>query len=380
MTTLRQLLKCGLLLAAVVCAGCSTSIAIQVLKPAELDIPPFKKVAVLDFDLTGAWHFWYDNEKLSLEEIARKVLIAKLGLDRSQRPHPKKAFAGSEMSTRLIAGLVQNGHYEVLERAALGRVLSEHSLSQSGLIDESQAARIGKLSGVDAILIGSGTYSVNDGGQWNDYQEKIQKQVAVGDSGASQTVEETVTVRKFDAFRDVTLDVTYRIVEISTGRVIAAQTNRSSSRLSSRQLSEPQAWQSLPDWRPALSGLADNLTARTVQQIAPYYVNQSRKIKSGKSQDMKSALQYAKRGMIEDARGLWEQVAVQSSSNMAKDRLAAQYNLGIYAEVVGDLDKAEQRFEACYKASGKAEFLDERMRIQARKREVERLKLQQAGQ
>ena len=354
---------------------CATYIPIKVMRPAELDIPPFKKIAVMDFDLTGSWHFWFDDTKLTFADIAKKVIMRKMGLDQNTRPDPKNAYPGTEVTTKVIAGLVQNGHYQVLERSAIEKIMAEHKLVMSGLVDESQAAQIRKMLGVEAIILGSGTYSISDGGEWVQREEKIKKQVP-GDSGKTVTVEETVTHRYFDAYRLCSMETSYRMIDITTGQIVASQGIKNSRRITSEKESEEDAYQTLPDWQPAIASLADGVASTIVPQLAPYTVYESRKIESGKSPMMKNALQYAKRGMIEDARGMWEQTSQIQSPKAAKDRIAAMHNLAVYAEVSGDLDKAENLFNDCYRQSGKTQYLDERARIQARKKEVERLKEQ----
>jgi curli biogenesis system outer membrane secretion channel CsgG len=366
----------SVLFALIMLAGCATYIPIKIQRPAQLNIPPFKNIAVLDFDFTGQWEFWYDNQTPgTFKDLAKKIIIDKMGLDKHEKPNPQKAFPGSDISARLVAALVTNGHYTVLERTALSKILAEHSLTLSGMVDETKAAEVGRLLGVEGLILGSGSYSVSDGGEWVDVDEQIKKQVP-GDSGKMKTVYETVKVKKFKASRTVSAEITYRIVNIGTGQVAVANTWKNSRRLVSQKDREEDACQTLPDWHPALSGLVDGMVSQTVRQIAPYYVFESREIKNGKSRLMKSALDYAKRNMIDDSRNMWEQVANDQSEKNRKDRVAALNNLAVYYEVIGDLDKAEELFNTCYQLSGKTEYLDNRAHMQARKREIERLKEQ----
>lgn len=63
------------------------------------------------------------------------------------------AFIAEEMITRLY----QTGSFRVVEREMLNRVMEEHELSASGLVDESTAKELGKLLGVEAIATGTVT-------------------------------------------------------------------------------------------------------------------------------------------------------------------------------------------------------------------------------
>src|SRR5713101_1655714 len=55
----------------------------------------------------------------------------------------------------LVDRLVNDGTYSVIERKALDKLLAEQNFSNSDRADPSSAAKIGKLLGVNAIIIGS---------------------------------------------------------------------------------------------------------------------------------------------------------------------------------------------------------------------------------
>ncbi|MBE0564691.1 MAG: hypothetical protein IH621_01935 [Krumholzibacteria bacterium] len=60
-------------------------------------------------------------------------------------------FVAEEMTTRLYNA----GSFGIVEREMLDRVMAEHELATTGLIDESTAKQLGKLLGVDAIATGT---------------------------------------------------------------------------------------------------------------------------------------------------------------------------------------------------------------------------------
>lgn len=62
---------------------------------------------------------------------------------------------GSGISDLLVDRLVRSGVYSVIERNALDKVLREQNFSNSDRADPATAARIGRVLGVDAIIIGS---------------------------------------------------------------------------------------------------------------------------------------------------------------------------------------------------------------------------------
>jgi hypothetical protein len=62
---------------------------------------------------------------------------------------------GEIILDKMITVLWNQDRFKVMERAALNQVLAEQSLGQSGILDATTAAEIGKGIGVDAIVIGS---------------------------------------------------------------------------------------------------------------------------------------------------------------------------------------------------------------------------------
>jgi curli biogenesis system outer membrane secretion channel CsgG len=62
---------------------------------------------------------------------------------------------GKGIADLLVDRLVRDGTYSVIERKSIQKVLAEQNFSNSDRADSNSAAKIGKLLGVDAIIIGS---------------------------------------------------------------------------------------------------------------------------------------------------------------------------------------------------------------------------------
>jgi curli biogenesis system outer membrane secretion channel CsgG len=101
-----------------------------VLAAATLCAQPKKRVAVLDFDYA----------------TVRSSVAAIWGTDRD---------VGKGVADLLVEKLVQGGVYTVVERKAIDKVLAEQNFSVSDRVDPTTAAKIGRILGVDAIIIGS---------------------------------------------------------------------------------------------------------------------------------------------------------------------------------------------------------------------------------
>lgn len=65
------------------------------------------------------------------------------------------ADLGGEMLDKLITQLVALHRFKVIERSQLEKVLKEQALGMSGVVDVASATKVGKVLGVDAVLIGS---------------------------------------------------------------------------------------------------------------------------------------------------------------------------------------------------------------------------------
>ena len=69
---------------------------------------------------------------------------------------------GKGVADLLVKYLVRDGSYAVIERRALESVLAEQDFSTSRRGDPESAAHIGKMLGVDAIILGSITQFGSD--------------------------------------------------------------------------------------------------------------------------------------------------------------------------------------------------------------------------
>jgi len=99
---------------------------------------------------------------------ARKTRVAVLDFDYATVHNNVSAIFGSNVDVGkgvtdlLVTYLVKDGSYSVIERKALDKILAEQNFSNSERADASSAAKIGKLLGVDAMILGSVTQFGND--------------------------------------------------------------------------------------------------------------------------------------------------------------------------------------------------------------------------
>ncbi len=118
---------------------------------------------------------------------------------------------GKGISDLVVQKLVQDGQYSVIERAALDKVLAEQNFSNSDRADPSSAAKIGRILGVDAIILGTVTQFGRDD------QKKT-----IGGGGFGGLTSKYgiggVQTRKSKAV----VGITARMIDTSTAEILAA--------------------------------------------------------------------------------------------------------------------------------------------------------------
>ena len=123
---------------------------------------------------------------------------------------------GKGISDLLVEKLVQDGKYSVIERNALDKILNEQNFSNSDRADSATAAKIGKILGVDAIIIGSITQFGRD-----------DKHSNVGGGGYGLGKFGIGGVGKSES--KAVVAVSARMVNTTTGEILAAVTGKGES-------------------------------------------------------------------------------------------------------------------------------------------------------
>jgi curli biogenesis system outer membrane secretion channel CsgG len=117
-------------------------VAVAVLTAIPVPAQPKKRIAILDFD--------YATVQSSVAGI--------FGTNQD---------VGKGIADLLVAKLVTDGTYTVIERKAMDKVLAEQNFSNSDRANPLTAAKVGRLLGVEAIVIGSITQFGRDDKQTN---------------------------------------------------------------------------------------------------------------------------------------------------------------------------------------------------------------------
>ena len=132
---------------------------------------------------------------------------------------------GKGISDMLVQKLVQDGKYSVIERNAIDKVLGEQNFANSDRVDSSTAAKVGRILGVDAVIMGSITQFGRDdknmtvgGGGLGGYGSKF------GLGGVGKHNAKAVVA------------ITGRLVDTTTAEILAAVTGNGESARSGTSL------------------------------------------------------------------------------------------------------------------------------------------------
>jgi curli biogenesis system outer membrane secretion channel CsgG len=130
---------------------------------------------------------------------------------------------GKGIADLLVTDLVKDGTYSIIERKQLDKILAEQNFSNSNRADPMSAARIAKILGVDAIIVGSITEFGNEtkktglggiGGNWHG--------VGLGNIGHSNS--------------KANVGVTARIINVDTAEIMGVADGKGQSSRASTNL------------------------------------------------------------------------------------------------------------------------------------------------
>lgn len=249
-------------------------------------------------------------------------------------------YRGGDPDKIFIQGAVTN-IYKLIEREQLNTVMKEQNLQNSDRIDDQTAVAIGKILGVDAIVMGSLSFDLKD--DRSTYSTKNK-------DGSTKT--------HYKLARQVTAEARMKVIMVETAEIIGSITPKKSlENVAYGEKSYPA-----PSELETVNQMADEcfriIASECTDYFSPYYRYQSfdiEKIRLNEFKDRaKDAEAYMKNGEIDAAYKLYKAMYDEDSYN---PELA--YNLGILYEATGDFKKA-------YELYGVAHQLDDDKKKYAR--------------
>ena len=149
-----------------------------------------KRIALLDFEFGTVQHWWSGNWDI-----------------------------GKGVADMVVTNLVKDGTFSVIERKKLDAILQEQNFSNSDRANPSSAAKIGKLLGVNAIVVGSITqFGVED------------KSLNVGGVAGKLGGFGGGRLGKKEGKATVVIDA--RMVDVNTGEILAVAAGKGTSKRS----------------------------------------------------------------------------------------------------------------------------------------------------
>jgi tetratricopeptide (TPR) repeat protein len=300
--------------------GCATKIKVNMLQPAEYHQASLTKtVAVLPF--TGP-----DGQEFAAEI---EGALASKSIDDKQ-------------------------YFTLVDRASIEKTMAELKFSQSALIDQNTAAKIGKMVGAHGIYTGSITSSQVQNSRYKEKRQECVRHKIERDSKGNEYEGRCIDWRTYHVSctkRDVNFSVIPKLIEVSTGKILYSR-NLSSSVSSSgcEDTSPPRAEQEM------LAKVKGDVKKQFIKDIAPYYIvaeirlmDSTNNIESSEAKGkLKQGIDYAGKGRIDTACEIWGQARILAPSSPA-----ILFNLGVCAESRGDAGAALNLYKQADKLIGK---------------------------
>jgi curli biogenesis system outer membrane secretion channel CsgG len=149
-----------------------------------------KRVALMDFDFGTVQHWWSGNWDI-----------------------------GKGIADLVVTNLVKDGTFSVIERKKLDTILQEQNFANSDRANPTSAAKIGKVLGVNGIVVGSITQF--------GLEDKSMKVEGVGGSWGRMA---GGVLGKKEGKASVVIDA--RIIDVNTGEILAVASGKGSSKRS----------------------------------------------------------------------------------------------------------------------------------------------------
>lgn len=292
-------------------------IKVFVIDPPEQILPGVKQIAVLDFEGEGNYGRNFSDYLIGafLEENRGIYDLQSGFLGMGEKKEGKTLQEGTFTNV-----------FGIIERSRLLQVLDEQQLGAGGLLNQSQAAQLGQILGVQALVLGNVSYTYKD----NDFQEE---RTYTKDKKQYTTY---VNCRK----RGVTATVRARIIGAESGQILG-------SKEATRALEKKECESNIANLPPVAQMVDDclkQLSSEIANYLAPHYSlseYELEKIELKQFKDLgETAAKKAESLEIDGAYVLYKSIYDQDPYNPE-----LLYNMGILNEVVGNYGQAKEFYE-----------------------------------
>ena len=311
---------------ALVIASCGTSsVYITVKRPAEINLKEYRKIAIGDIvDQSG-----------------------------------KKGGHAKDMADEITSVLFTSGQFEVLDRQNLARIMTEHSLSETGIVDENTAPEIGKVIGTAALVFGRI--------QTDQYKEDLKEGEPYKDKKGRTHQINTRT----GSYR---VSANLQIIDIQTARILAVKS------LSAERTSRKSADNRDPDNidRNALyARCLKDISQKFIRMVAPYDVQVRAAFLTDKLlPEVDQAISYFRIGEWEEGMTILRGT-INKSGLPLEVQAKTFYNLGLAETYAGQFDEAIEHLKTALSLNPKSRRIQKAiLRAKMEKENAEKLKEQ----
>lgn len=336
------------------CGPAIHTININTLKPAAVNLGSVKKVVVMGFDGHG----------------------------------------GDAVANKVMSKLVESGRFEVFERAQVAKILKEHEMWMTGLVDEKSAAKIGKMLGAEALVIGSvDTYKVSDERttiQLPKVREKGYHYETKEDRKGNKKTEKVIDydwykVNASALTRRGNVSITFKVVNVESGQIVAAKNLSkiwegvnivdSDPKHDDAYPTPKEKSITLPDSATILNRLTDEIVPQLVNLVVPHYVAE-RKTWLTVDEQTETAMKFMSTNQYRDAIEILEAHLgnLEAKPDKNKDKLhVAYYDIGLLNEVSGNFDKAEAFYKKAISLKGDERYIQALANARRAKEDMKKL-------
>ena len=288
-----------------------------ILQPPEQILEGVKRIAILNFEGRYA-------------DIAADALVADLLNDKRGIQDIKGGLFSSTKEGCSHQVWATTRIYDIVERSQLVRILDEQKIGLSGMINEQQAAELGKILGVNAIIIGS--VSSEDSDTWTKEKRTVYRKK---EEGGNYTIVVEVLTRRVRA------TVKMKVVSVETAQIL---TSKESTR-EYKESKDKEYINQLSIVESARQSCIKSACLELANFISPYFElveMEFDKIKEKSIKDMaEKAAELAESGDLNKAYTMYYAMYQEDPYNPC-----VSYNLGILNEAVGNFEEAKDMYEA----------------------------------
>ncbi len=315
-----------LLILVLFCFGCgTTTMRINVKRPAEINLKNYNKIAVGDIT----------------DEYGRKSRHSK------------------DVADSITTTLFESKHFDVLDRQHLQAVIEEHKLNFSGIIDESTAGELGKIIGAAALVFGRI--------QTDDYKEERTSSDGYTDKDGNYH-------KKYYRNGVYTLLVNIKVIDIQTAKVLAVKTLAASykDKTSADNKTPPKINASA-----LYTSCINNIKRQFLKMVAPYVVSVNATFQTdSKLPEIDNAIIQFKIGEWDEGMKLLEETTKKPGLE-PKVLAKVYYDLGLAQMYRGEFENSKQNLKKALSINpGSTVYQKALIQLKAEKKNAEKLKEQ----